>query len=192
VVVIWIGAIVHIICILRGLYSVTVTQFGQAPQLIGIPLIFIVSAGFGGLVRSAVQSIYVYRMYKYSGSLYMPILCWGISAYEFVAGIIISVVVPPAPFGVQMQRINQWSWLLYTMFVSAAFVDVITAVSLCYQLRKNREKGLERTVRIIDKLVIWTIQTGLLTSLTAIAVTITAKGNHPAVYKWLYSIFSQA
>ncbi|KAF9456209.1 hypothetical protein BDZ94DRAFT_1276238 [Collybia nuda] len=173
VVAIWTAALAHLICILWGLYTLTITNFGLAPQFLGLPHVLAVGAGFGAFIHSAVQSIYIYRMYKYSGSLYIPVLCWSISAYDFIAGIIFSVTVPEATFGVQIQYLNDWSWLIYSLFVSTAFVDVIIAASLSYYLRKNRSRSMERTVHIIDRLVIWTIQTGLLTSLTALAVTIT-------------------
>ncbi|KAF9456210.1 hypothetical protein BDZ94DRAFT_421802 [Collybia nuda] len=172
VIVIWIGAIVNITCSWWGLYESIITNFGMDPKLIGIPFAFNVGGGFGAFVRSTVQSIYTYRMYKYSGSLYIPVLCWGISAYGFIAGILLGATMPTAPLDVQIRYIDEWPWLVYSILGSAAVADIAITVSLCLFLRKNRGKGLERTMRIIDKLFVWTIQTGLLTSVTAIAVII--------------------
>ncbi|KAF9456211.1 hypothetical protein BDZ94DRAFT_421957 [Collybia nuda] len=170
---IWMGAIAHLICILWGSYILTVVNFGLAPELFGVPNVLIVSAAFGAFVRSTAQSIYTYRMYKYSNSLYIPILCWSISAYEFVAGILLSATAPFGTLRIQMRYLKDWSWLIYTLVVSTAFVDIIIAASLCYYLQKNRRRSLERTIRVINRLVIWTIQTGLFTSVVAVAVMIT-------------------
>ncbi|KAF9456207.1 hypothetical protein BDZ94DRAFT_1315362 [Collybia nuda] len=187
---VWIGAIGNVICIWWGMYTLTITDFGLAPELLGVPLAINIASGFASFVRSAVQAFYTYRMYKYSGSLYLPIICWSISAYEFVAGIILSVTWPTATFAVQLRYLDYWSWLLYSIFTSAASADIAIAASMCYYLLKKRNQGLKRTVRVIDRLVIWTIQTGLLTrysqtfsvigggliarfSVTAITITIT-------------------
>lgn len=157
------ATLAHLICILWGLYILTITNIGLAPQLIGLPHVLAVGAGFGAFVHSAVQvsphpqilwylllnackrqSIYIYRMYRYSGSLYIPILCWTISAYDFIAGIVFSATVPAGSFGVQVQYLNDWSWLIYSLFSTTAFVDVAIAASISFYLRKNRNRSMER------------------------------------------------
>ncbi|KAG9311195.1 hypothetical protein JVU11DRAFT_8270 [Chiua virens] len=54
----------------------------------------------------------------------------------------------------------------------SAFADSLIAVMLCYYLHKQRS-GMARTDRVIKTLVVYTINTGALTSLFAILVIIT-------------------
>lgn len=94
-------------------------------------------------------------MYKYSGSLYIPIFCWIISAYDFAAGIVFSVTVPEVPFGLQIQYLNEWSWLIYSLFASTAFVDVVIAATISFYLWKNRSRSMERfatSFKLVDSL----------------------------------------
>ncbi|KIJ15773.1 hypothetical protein PAXINDRAFT_114156 [Paxillus involutus ATCC 200175] len=51
----------------------------------------------------------------------------------------------------------------------AAFADTLIAITLCYWLRKQRS-GMKRTEHVINRLLLYTINTGVLTSLFAILV----------------------
>ncbi|KIP07803.1 hypothetical protein PHLGIDRAFT_127401 [Phlebiopsis gigantea 11061_1 CR5-6] len=75
----------------------------------------------------------------------------------------------------QLQRLKSWSafhdhaaWIFTTGLSISASVDVITAVSLCFYLQKRRT-GFSSMDHIIDSIMVYTVETGMLTSIATIA-----------------------
>ncbi|KAF8882439.1 hypothetical protein BD779DRAFT_929911 [Infundibulicybe gibba] len=63
--------------------------------------------------------------------------------------------------------------MITTQFAISAFIDVFVTVSVSYQLWRSRADGLKQTRYLIDKIMQWMIQTGMLTSAIDIAVVLT-------------------
>jgi len=60
------------------------------------------------------------------------------------------------------------SWLLYTALASGVFGDVLITTSICVLLNHNRS-GFKSSDSLINTLMAYTINTGILTSLCAMA-----------------------
>lgn len=56
------------------------------------------------------------------------------------------------------------------LFIVRAACDMVTAAGTVWSLRKKRCSGIRDMAMMIDQLVLWTIETGLITSLMAIAL----------------------
>ncbi|KAL5533590.1 hypothetical protein ACEPAG_50 [Sanghuangporus baumii] len=71
-----------------------------------------------------------------------------------------------------LHEISGFSWLMYMSFASGVVADLWTAISVCYSLRKDKS-GLQRTDTLINKLTVYIVGTGLLTSVCAMCALIT-------------------
>jgi hypothetical protein len=129
-----------------------------------LPIGFQIAAGFGAFVHalvqvstieshfsllsliSALQSLYAFRIYKLTGHVYIPVICWVISAYDLVAGCVSGSEFPLTTYEAQMQYINDRPWYIYSIFVTTAAVDVIIAFTLCYYLKKGARIGMKGSV----------------------------------------------
>ncbi|KAF8890072.1 hypothetical protein BD779DRAFT_1799564 [Infundibulicybe gibba] len=151
--VVWCLELGHTIAVCHMLYTTTVTQYGQ-PQLLDIPPqsldVAILLSGFIGPIE---QGWFAHRIHKFSKSLYLPLFCVSLSALRFIGS-------------------EHWTWLFMSILVVGACNDVLLAASLCYFLKKWRRSGFERTARLIDHLILWTIETGLVTSVGAVALLV--------------------
>jgi len=66
----------------------------------------------------------------------------------------------------------QTKWLMATAWVLGAVTDILITLALCYDLYCRRQSAIYRTARLIDRLIIWAVATGMLTSITAIVMVI--------------------
>ncbi|KAF9267527.1 hypothetical protein L218DRAFT_955399 [Marasmius fiardii PR-910] len=78
---------------------------------------------------------------------------------------------------------GQLVWVTGAGIGSAAAADILIAASLCYYLSKSRT-GFKRTDSLISTLIIYTLTTGLMTSIIDIIIII-AFTTMPTNYVWL-------
>ncbi|KAL5494613.1 hypothetical protein ACEPAI_74 [Sanghuangporus weigelae] len=71
-----------------------------------------------------------------------------------------------------LREVSGFSWLMYMSLASGVVADLWTAISVCYFLRKDKS-GLQRTDTLVNKLTVYIIGTGLLTSVCAMCALIT-------------------
>ncbi|KAF8879701.1 hypothetical protein BD779DRAFT_1123271 [Infundibulicybe gibba] len=68
---------------------------------------------------------------------------------------------------------DRFGWLITLELSIGAAADLIIAASLCYYLNRLRSPiTMRRTAQIVDRLISWTIQMGLATSMASFAVVI--------------------
>ncbi|KII83844.1 hypothetical protein PLICRDRAFT_443264 [Plicaturopsis crispa FD-325 SS-3] len=170
--VVWCCELAHVTAMSTLTYASTITDFGQPQKLLlRIPPGLIVATLLNGIVGPAVQSFFACRIRRASGKSYIAAICWLLSAVRFFGCIVAAVG------GIRAaslpQYIAHWRWLFIALLVVSAVNDIIIAASLCYYFMSERARALQRTAKALDRLIIWTIQTGLLTSVTTVAVLIT-------------------
>ncbi|KAF8888518.1 hypothetical protein BD779DRAFT_1800151 [Infundibulicybe gibba] len=169
---IWAASSAHVACAMWVLYSITVTSHGVPVDLMEFPLAFPIGSALGAIIHCSVQWVYIYRMYKFGNSWYTPLLCCVLTAYECASGLAFSIIEARFNTAALLPHFElEWRWLFYSFFASTALVDVIIAGVISYYLKMGRAR-LKRTVYLIDRLIVWTIQTGIITSITAIVVII--------------------
>ncbi|KAI6002159.1 hypothetical protein EDD15DRAFT_2229742 [Pisolithus albus] len=70
-------------------------------------------------------------------------------------------------------NMNAQYWLTILTLVSGATCDLIITAGLVFHLRKQRAlTKMPRTISLLDNLTIWSIETGLVTSINAVLVTV--------------------
>ncbi|KAJ7336267.1 hypothetical protein DFH08DRAFT_878289 [Mycena albidolilacea] len=168
---VWVCLLAQVVSAGHAIYTVTISDFGQFFRLLGpAPKSLGVTAFFGGIIGVSVQGFFSYRIYAFTKKLYIPMISWcmafvrllGITAY-FVAELQMTSV--PV-------YVEQWGWLLTTVWCVTAANDFTITATLVANLISHRSHIHKRTVPLVDKLVMWTIATGMLTSIMAIVVMI--------------------
>ncbi|KAJ7640802.1 hypothetical protein DFH06DRAFT_1097928 [Mycena polygramma] len=169
---IWICELAHAICIGHALYTVTILDFGQPERLVRAPKSMSTAILFSGIVSPCVQVFLALRIYWLSQKTFkvIPCLCWTLSFLEVVMSCALFAL------GLQMKSLAgyvvQWGWLIISVLAVGAGVDWIIAATLVYLLAGQREFAHNRTAVAVDKLIKWTIETGLVTSAGGIAILI--------------------
>ncbi|KAJ7468579.1 hypothetical protein FB451DRAFT_376321 [Mycena latifolia] len=162
VIFVWLGELVHAISIGHTLYVTTITDFGHPERFARPPISLPIALLFSGIVGASVQAFFAHRIYKFTESLYIPCACWTLSS--------IRMGFTTASFVYALRMVTlaayeaQWGWLFYVILVLSAVVDVIIAATLVYYLYKRRSFAYRGTVAVMDKLIRWTIETGVVTS----------------------------
>ncbi|KAJ7094371.1 hypothetical protein C8R44DRAFT_684663 [Mycena epipterygia] len=162
--VVWFLELANTICACHALYSITVTFYGQLPHVADVPLSLILMSLFTPLVAIIVQTFFALRVGALSKRWLIPGLC-----------LILNVVHLGANLGllVEMWKHQQWSfameklqWLILFISSIGLAVELIIAISLCYCLWRARNPDFSKqTIRTVDTIIIWTIETTLMTSL---------------------------
>ncbi|KAJ7650610.1 hypothetical protein FB45DRAFT_888248 [Roridomyces roridus] len=150
-----------------SLYIITIKHYGLFPP---IPFQLLKTAILGCFIHPIVQAIFAARIYQLStqeGQARFRVIaavCWSLAGFIFGCTVLLSMQVMRFIGSVDDFAV-EWAWLVESLLGTTAVLDIIvTAVMGC---------GMQRgEMNAIDLLVSWTGQTGLITSISAIAVLI--------------------
>jgi hypothetical protein len=179
---IWVLETTHTVFIWIYLYSLTVTNYGNPAALVTSPWTLSMSSVFDGLIGGAVQAYFAHRIYILSGHLLLPIISWLGSALQVALTLSIAII------GSRMtlrEFASRFEWIVTTSLVAIMVVDILNTGGLCYFLFVERSKNrVKRTRLAVDKLILWTIETGLVTSVAAVVMLILFLGK-PGTALWI-------
>jgi hypothetical protein len=155
---------------------------------------------FETLITALVQGFFAYRIRLLSGRIHVSLICWALCLVRFVGGMGVAAEgfldIPREPDYFHLQ--DTYGWLITSALNVGAVLDVLIAVSLCFYIRQlYTPYNLPRSEELIHRLVTWTIQTGLITSLMSVATVIafqTMKHNFVwlALYTFLAKLYSNS
>ncbi|KAF7337393.1 hypothetical protein MSAN_02265500 [Mycena sanguinolenta] len=146
---------------------------------------------FETLITTAVQGFFAYRIWILSGRIHISLVCWGLGFLRLLGGMAMAVIafldVPLEPDYFHLQ--DTYGWVITSALNVGAVLDVLVAVSLSVYIRKlYTPYNLPKSEELIHRLVTFTIQTGLITSLTSVAVVIAFQTmKHNFVWLALYT-----
>ncbi|KAI0346070.1 hypothetical protein BDW22DRAFT_716459 [Trametopsis cervina] len=157
------GFAVHVV------YFFCVTNFANPPALDIIPSLsaYAITGCIGDLV---VTGLFAQRLWKITSKIW---LIWPIVIAEMasLAGVIaLAVLSLKHPSSSYFNRIGRWTW--YLSFIPQAISDVIIAVALTTSLLRMRT-GFASTNSVIHLVVLYTVNTCLVTSAVGVTVVIT-------------------
>ncbi|KAJ7082892.1 hypothetical protein B0H15DRAFT_433608 [Mycena belliarum] len=183
VAVVWALELGHAICVGHALYAMTVTYYGQPARLVRAPASLAVAITFASFVAPCVQSFFAHRIYRLSRRWPVPLLCYALSLAR-LAGAVCAAVAEFRTVSIAEFE-DRWEALVLGVWAVGAANDVLIAGTLAWLFARRRCEGLpKRSLRMVDKLIVWTIETGVLTSIAAVLTLIcflTLKTN----YAWL-------
>ncbi|KAF9524763.1 hypothetical protein CPB83DRAFT_886020 [Crepidotus variabilis] len=170
----WILDTVHLGFTCHGLYYYLVTNFGNYKVLIGPTWTILAQVYLTNLSDFIVRAFFARRV---------SVLCGQRKTLRVILPftiILLSCLVVAFGCGFASEsfvlktytRMNEASWMLYASFATAVTADTLVAVSLCSLLIRSRT-GFKRTDDVVSFLMAFTINTGLLTSICAIACFVT-------------------
>ncbi|KAF9503245.1 hypothetical protein BS47DRAFT_1356359 [Hydnum rufescens UP504] len=91
-----------------------------------------------------VQTFFAYRVYSLSANLYIGVLVQALVLLQFV-------------------MIKECTWLIVLWLAIQAIADIVITTCMCLLLRRRRT-GFQKTDSVINRMVLYTISTGLITS----------------------------
>ncbi|KAJ6595541.1 hypothetical protein DFH09DRAFT_1357495 [Mycena vulgaris] len=167
---IWVLELGHTVACWHALYSMTVTFYCQPQYLAHPPHSLQVTILFSAPINAIVQIFFANRVRVLSGRWLIPTICWLIillrAACTFALFWIILNIASLSALKAK------WEWLVATGLCLGVAVDGIVAISMCYCLWNARESRFEHTKRMVDTLILWSIETGMVTSGTSIVMLI--------------------
>lgn len=161
----------HIVCVIWWTWMITVSSYGKPNEI----TIFTPSRGANLVITPficyLVQLFFAFRLFRFSGSWFLAGICFIFGGISFVGTLVDAArALNRYSMGGDM---NAQYWLTILTLVSGATCDLIITAGLVFHLRKQRAlTKMSRTINLLDKLTIWSIETGLVTSINAILVTV--------------------
>ncbi|PPQ95577.1 hypothetical protein CVT26_008605 [Gymnopilus dilepis] len=167
---------IHQILITHTVYTYTVTNWGNADELGVIVWSMLVEVLFNGLTAFLVQSFLALRVWRLSNRGKLITGAVGILVLgEF--GCVIAYTILSLQLKTYAQ-LGELKFLSILVNALAAAGDVLIAATLCTLLHMSRT-GFQRSDTMINKLILFAVNTGFLTSLCAVAslISIVVAGN---------------
>ncbi|KAF8729145.1 hypothetical protein AX14_006327 [Amanita brunnescens Koide BX004] len=156
----------HQILITHSVYTYVIIYFGDYAQLNSLVWSLIIEVLFNGLVGLLVQSFLTMRLWRLSNrNIWLTLIVASLVAAEFVCIVVYTSMAISLKTFTQLAGLKRLS---ITINALAAASDVMIAAILCTLLHKSRT-GFQRSDTMINKLILFAVNTGLLTSLCAIA-----------------------
>ncbi|KAF8186284.1 hypothetical protein BJ912DRAFT_880358 [Pholiota molesta] len=175
---------IHLAMISHAVYHYVVSNYHNPERLQFLTWTVLMEALFTGVNGGLVQTFYTMRVWRLSRRNY------------FLAGGIFFFIVSTVGCGtawvilsMQFETFKQLltiTPLTITINALSTFVDVAIAASLCILLNQSRT-GFKRSDSIINRLIIFVVNTGVLTSCCAVASLICLiASSHSLVYASFY------
>jgi len=157
---------IHQLLITHTIYIYLVSNFAIVVDLGKIVWSLIVEVLFNGFTALLVQCFMTSRIWRLSNKNYLLTgTVFALVIAEFVCVIIYVVKALQITTFVELTALKHLSMVVNVL---AAAGDVLIAIVLCIMLQKSRT-GFKRTDTMIKKLIIFTMNTGLTTSICAVA-----------------------
>jgi len=158
---VWLIELAQIICVMRGIYVITVVGRGRLDPT--IPQMFRISSYFNCIIVTVVQVFYAYRLTKCFSKPYCACICLILTLFQCLGFLI---------FLAEWNfRSPKFSIISSAGFYAAGTADFLIAIFLSYYLIENRRNSSQtRTINILDKLLVKTIITGLIMGVIANAI----------------------
>ncbi|KAJ6484652.1 hypothetical protein C8R45DRAFT_998917 [Mycena sanguinolenta] len=160
----------HMVLIIHVVYHYLITNYYEAPTLQIVVWSIAVEALPTGLTATLVQLFYAFRVYRISDkSIILTafiLLLIGATSACGIAWVVIALGEPHT-----YDRLRRLSPLAVSINALSTAADVIITTMLCFVLHRSQTKSLADQT-FLNRLILITINTGLLTSLCAVAALV--------------------
>ncbi|KAJ7072814.1 hypothetical protein C8F01DRAFT_1105305 [Mycena amicta] len=186
---VWFLEVAHVIAVGYAMYFCTITDFGDIINALQntVPSI-VASVLLTAAATSTVQLFFMHRIYALSQRRLrvMPIILATLSVIYFGFNVAAFVAAfRTKSWAAALSKLSQWGWVVLTGGSLSVTVDLSIAVSLVLLLVRNRRhSGFERTTVLVDKIIAWTVETGVVTSMFSI-VSMVLYATMPTTFLWL-------
>ncbi|KAJ7863736.1 hypothetical protein B0H14DRAFT_460546 [Mycena olivaceomarginata] len=191
---VWVCEIIHGLCLGHGLYVYTIIDYWHPDRIFGGPSPRSIDTAvfFCGLISACVQAFFGFRIYAFSRKLYIPILIWTMASLRLLAGF--GSFISGLLMASLADHNRHWLWLSEFAWSISTATDLTIAGTLVFHLHQQRKKVNKscRSAALVDKVILWTIETGALTSLTSIvALTCFVTMRHNLIFLAFFALEAQ-
>ncbi|KAH7907137.1 hypothetical protein BJ138DRAFT_1215573 [Hygrophoropsis aurantiaca] len=172
---VWSLLLGHSIAVAIGLYTISVLNSGQFPTATvfnsRVPLGLASSILISAFIAPIAQGFFVYRVHVISKHRVIPALFCLVCLWQLVGNFGLGSYA--IKYNDSLQHLMaDFAWLIQGSIILGAVCDTLVAVMMCYYLRREKSIAITRTALILNRLMKYTIETGVLTSLTNLTVVI--------------------
>ncbi|KAJ7680762.1 hypothetical protein DFH06DRAFT_1315505 [Mycena polygramma] len=163
---IWILELGHTIVAWHAMYTITVTFYGQPQHIFSPPISLVFPILFNALIAIGVQTFFVYRVRALSRKWLIPVFCCTLNLVRLAFNMLL--------FGELYGKLvftlltTKYNWMIILVSTIGPAVDIIIAGSLVYYLWHRKSSGLKQTKSMVDSIIIWTVETTLLTTASGV------------------------
>ncbi|KAF7365780.1 Saposin B-type domain-containing protein [Mycena venus] len=165
VAVIWFLELGHTISTWHAIFTLSITFYGQPDHISDPPHSLQMTLMFSAPIYAVVQVFFANRVRIVSGHCNIMLLCCFLSLLRFACSM--GMLVVTLQHGLAILQIK-YRWLMAAGLSLGATVDVIIAVSMCCCLWQLRRSMFQRSRRMADMIMAWSIETGCATSGTSL------------------------
>ncbi|KIJ37358.1 hypothetical protein M422DRAFT_781718 [Sphaerobolus stellatus SS14] len=181
VAVVWSIDFIHLIFIGKAGYHYFITNWGNVDSLAMSVWEFDAHPILIGVATILSQAFFLWRLYRFSGqNVFLLLFLTAICLVPFVFNVYIAVQSIKVNYLTPAGLADQWGKHeiqslrpeAINLFVWGATSDVLIASILCYYLHQEKS-DYEKTNSLIDRVIRYTVTTGLATSVFAVACLVT-------------------
>ncbi|KAF7289280.1 hypothetical protein MIND_01389600 [Mycena indigotica] len=177
---IWIRSMVALVWLLEAaqaalvgyvLYFYTVTDFGDRNHVLqnALPALMVAFI-LTGAITTLVELFFTYRINQLSQRLLIPIALSVLAVVYFMGTL--SIAIAGFKTGTWAGAESQWGWDILATAILSVVTDLGISAVLVFLLFQNRQQGTANTAAMIDQVIAWTIETGVVTSLCSVLILI--------------------
>jgi hypothetical protein len=166
------------------LYGVTVSLANPIVRLTNLPWTFDASIALSGIIGGTTQMFFTFRFYRISRHAALAVPAWLAALARVGISGAVTVIALKEPSILELRA--RYDALVYAALGVSAAVDIWNSAVLCYYLKTRRSDGGTRGA--VNSIVLWSIETGLATTASAVAVLV-CWTTMPDNYIWLGLFF---
>ncbi|KAH7928797.1 hypothetical protein BV22DRAFT_1082361 [Leucogyrophana mollusca] len=164
----------HLICVGVALWQMTIGSYGNPAPLSVFPYAADTVIALTIVVSFCVQSFFALRLLRLSGSRVLPSMCLAMSTLFAVSGFVVTAKAFAMTSVVEFVRTQFFTITL--SLTAGAMCDLMITAGLIYNLIRMRASSFSQTSRLIDILILWTIETGLAPCICAFMIVACVSG----------------
>lgn len=151
-------------CVADWVYLVK--NFGNFAIINVVIMCIAITVALTAVITFLVQCFFIHRIHTLShGKHWITLPLAFLSAFRLVAAFVsMGEMIRLKTFS---GFVSGYSWVFTMGLATAAFVDILITIGLCYNLRKGRT-GFSSMDKIVDSITLYTVENGLLTSVTTL------------------------
>ncbi|KAJ6564568.1 hypothetical protein B0H19DRAFT_80456 [Mycena capillaripes] len=159
---VWVCEFGHALCLGHTLYIYTISDYMHPERLAGnAPLSLATAVFLASVITACVQGFFSFRIYAFSKKILISMVIWVLVSLRLLGGtvsFVTGLMISPARWEAH------WGWLATSVLSVSVAADLTITGTLVFLLYGQRISDHKRTVALVDKLIAWTIETGMLTS----------------------------
>ncbi|KAJ7052232.1 hypothetical protein C8F01DRAFT_1261948 [Mycena amicta] len=168
---VWVCEAAHVGGISHTIYTWLVLDYGHPERLLGrAPGSMAAFVLLTVIIAVCVQIFFSYRIYVLSKSRIIPYFTFALSFVRLGMGLAIFSLTLQTSTLAELSA--KYQWLLLTMWSLSAVEDITITVSLVYWLWAQKGTVHKQSDAFLDKIIMWTIETGVVTSMFTVVMLI--------------------